>query len=1249
MRKRITVYIMFFLTVFTGLASAYFSTGFGMDAEDGTYGQGSLVMVVYSPTGNEYAYDLGVANSGALYTPGTVLWTNPTGADHLTITADMNFGIYGMDSNEAGEIEDIYYDTFFTSTNPNPSNVMGEPPIISQSGFVNTMNFFRLKPDTDPLVISPTAENGYHQLMNSGKSTPGWMNGAIIDGTGERSLAGLSNGTETSIRMYLYRIHHHYVPNGQGGYLDTVELRRLGTVVFNGSTLTIESAPPPDDDDRDGVPNAQDNCPTVANPDQADGDGDRVGNLCDNCPATANADQADNDGDGIGTACDNCAAISNSNQADSDGDRVGNVCDNCPATANTDQANTDGDAAGNACDGCPDDGAKTAPGACGCGVAETDSDHDGTPDCIDTDDDNDRIPDVDEIRWGLNPLDPQDTALDRDGDTYSNLQEYLSGTDPTVIGSVPVPPQAVAAPQPATATEGQSVRLDGSGSTGGSTAIVSYLWTQTAGTTVSLSGVGAATASFTAPNTAQAVTLQFRLQVTDTAGIVSSATATVTVNPTGGNHPPGMPGINAPADGDTVDTLRPALSVSHAQDVDGDSLTYFFEVYDSADMSFRADAGEVPQGAGNVAQWTVSRNLEDNLYYYWRARARDGQTDGPWTMPFVRFLVNTTNDPPTAPGISYPAVGASVPENRPTLGITASGDPDSSDTLTYEFALYADAGLTRRVTGAVAVAALAWPVDVTLTEDTTYWWHARAQDNHGTFGPWSAVGRFTINADNTAPSAPEVTRPIMGGEVPPTALTLEVRNGVDPEGAPLIYTFQMAAALDGDGDGNPDAPDWNGTGLIASGDVAEGTALTSWAPPAARVADNTLYHWRVRADDGGATSTWITAWFFTNAFNDPPSVPVIYSPADGGKVATLAPALTVAPAVDVDRDRLSYRFECYENGALIAVALSNSTTWIVDRDQANRPLKNHTVYTWRARAEDEHGLAGDWSRMVSFETALNAVQVVPTLNNPYSGGIVATLRPTLSVFTAPDPHGTAQVVLFEVYKDKDLTQIFTTARRPIQGRLTELPIGADLENGQTYYWRARSEEGNFVSAWMPTARFTVDLGGGQTPFDVHIELSQIVYHYPEYPGDQRIAISGNSPLNGCALVIPICAAAGLDGAINATIGTVMNPPALPAGMIAAGPVVDFGPSGLVFDIACPVTIVLPYSPASAAGDPVKLLSYDAMTRQWREVAGAMVRDNTVSAGVTHFSFYTAAAKSDSGDNGGGGGGGGGCFIRSLGW
>ena len=81
------------------------------------------------------------------------------------------------------------------------------------------------------------------------------------------------------------------------------------------------------DTDGDGVPDAQDNCPTKYNPDQKDADGDGIGDGCDNCPNIANPSQLDTDGDGIGDVCDNCPTKYNPDQKDSDGDGIGDVCE----------------------------------------------------------------------------------------------------------------------------------------------------------------------------------------------------------------------------------------------------------------------------------------------------------------------------------------------------------------------------------------------------------------------------------------------------------------------------------------------------------------------------------------------------------------------------------------------------------------------------------------------------------------------------------------------------------------------------------------------------------------------------------------------------------------------------------------------------------------------------------------------------------------------------------------------------------
>ncbi|MFO1009128.1 MAG: M6 family metalloprotease domain-containing protein [Planctomycetota bacterium] len=169
-------------------------------------------------------------------------------------------------------------------------------------------------------------------------------------------------------------------------------------------TITVDG---PLDSDGDGVPNASDNCPTIANANQANGDGDALGDACDNCPSVTNANQANGDADAFGDVCDNCVAVANNSQANGDGDALGDACDNCPTVTNANQANADGDSAGDVCDNCPSEAnsAQTNSDADPLGdacdncptVANTDqanNDGDAQGDVCDADDDNDSVADV---------------------------------------------------------------------------------------------------------------------------------------------------------------------------------------------------------------------------------------------------------------------------------------------------------------------------------------------------------------------------------------------------------------------------------------------------------------------------------------------------------------------------------------------------------------------------------------------------------------------------------------------------------------------------------------------------------------------------------------------------------------------------------------------------------------------------------------------------------------------------------------
>ena len=101
---------------------------------------------------------------------------------------------------------------------------------------------------------------------------------------------------------------------------------------------------------------------------------------------------------------------------DSEGDGYTDGTDNCPAIPNAGQEDTDKDGVGDACDQCPDDPNKVFPGACGCGVADTDGD--GLCDWIDPDNDDDGLTNEQEGFLGTNTQ-----LADSDYDGVNDLED----------------------------------------------------------------------------------------------------------------------------------------------------------------------------------------------------------------------------------------------------------------------------------------------------------------------------------------------------------------------------------------------------------------------------------------------------------------------------------------------------------------------------------------------------------------------------------------------------------------------------------------------------------------------------------------------------------------------------------------------------------------------------------------------------------------------------------------------------------
>ena len=142
----------------------------------------------------------------------------------------------------------------------------------------------------DLVADTPDSQSEYYDCPNVGVSSCGStdMHMNYMDYTNDACMYMFSAGQVTRSENYI--------------------ASNLTNLTSNASNVIGGTTPPPPppltDTDGDGVPDASDNCPTVANANQADVDGDGVGDVCDNCPNDANPNQLDSNGNGIGDVCE---------------------------------------------------------------------------------------------------------------------------------------------------------------------------------------------------------------------------------------------------------------------------------------------------------------------------------------------------------------------------------------------------------------------------------------------------------------------------------------------------------------------------------------------------------------------------------------------------------------------------------------------------------------------------------------------------------------------------------------------------------------------------------------------------------------------------------------------------------------------------------------------------------------------------------------------------------------------------------
>ena len=102
------------------------------------------------------------------------------------------------------------------------------------------------------------------------------------------------------------------------------------------------------------------------------------------------------------------------------------------------------------------------------------------------------------------------------------------------------------------------------------------------------------------------------------------------------------PALDAPAMNEQLDTLRPTLTVKNASADQAGTRTYEFQISDSTTFTsaltseivgFASTVGKqgVAESASGKTSWTPDTDLQPTTVFYWRARAIQGSSTGPWS------------------------------------------------------------------------------------------------------------------------------------------------------------------------------------------------------------------------------------------------------------------------------------------------------------------------------------------------------------------------------------------------------------------------------------------------------------------------------------------------------------------------------------------------------------------------------------------------------------------------------------------
>ncbi len=231
---------------------------------------------------------------------------------------------------------------------------------------------------------------------------------------------------------------------------------------------------------------------------------------------------------------------------------------------------------------------------------------------------------------------------------------------------------------------------------------------------------------------------------------------------------------------------------------------------------------------------------------------------------------------------------------------------------------------------------------------------------------------------------------------------------------------------------------------------------TQFQVPASLLSYDSVYFWRVNAENSHGTSPWSEVWSFHTVTFLPPA-PVLVSPANN--------STDISPQPVLDWNEVSSALD-------YSVQLSGDTgfaTLIIN--QVNLTSSNYvippsllmlnTTYYWRVKAVNSNGESA-WSSVWRFTTI--SFPLVPVLLSPSNGSTGISLTPVLDWNDVSN----AQSYLLQLSADSNFTLNIIDQMTLVSG----FSISAALSFNTKYFWRVKSVNSGGISDWSAVWNFT---------------------------------------------------------------------------------------------------------------------------------------------------------------------------------